>query len=146
MLCGRSIWNLSDVLGYATLTRSAIQAQLTYLQSRLANPCLDDWLRALKVLRYLKGTCDYAIRFPGPCSSDATTEEILDRNRLWATVDASYAACVDGRGINAITISLGTYCPGDQLISCLLISLPNLLWVNVFICLIKGIVKGFHGA
>jgi|GEM_PF-3995627 len=102
---------LIGCLGYATLTRSAIQAQLTYLQSRLANPCLGDWLRALKVLRYLKGTCDYAIRFPGPCSSDATTEEILDRNRLWATVDASYAACVDGRGINAITISLGTYCP-----------------------------------
>jgi hypothetical protein len=32
--------------------------------------------------------------------------EIRDRNRLWATVDASYAACSDGRGITAITISL----------------------------------------
>jgi hypothetical protein len=65
----------------------------------------------LKVLRYLKCTSEYAITFPGPCSPDASEEEIQDRNRLWATVDASYASCVDGRGINAITISLGTYCP-----------------------------------
>ena len=102
---------LVGCLGYATLTRSAIQAQLTYLQSRISTPCLGDWLRALKVLRYLKCTSEYAITFPGPCSPDASEEEIQDRNRLWATVNASYASCVDGRGINAITISLGTYCP-----------------------------------
>jgi hypothetical protein len=37
---------LVGCLGYTTLTRSAIQAQLTYLQSRISTPCLGDWLRA----------------------------------------------------------------------------------------------------
>jgi hypothetical protein len=102
---------LVGCLGYAALTRASIQAQLTYLQSRIASPSIGDWSRALKVLRYLKCTMEYAIKYPGPCSPDATEDEIRDRNRLWATVDASYAACSDGRGITAITISLGTMCP-----------------------------------
>jgi hypothetical protein len=79
------------------------------LVMRLMN--LEIFMRKFWGNHHLKCTMEYAIKYPGPCSPDATEDEIRDRNRLWATVDASYAACSDGRGITAITISLGTMCP-----------------------------------
>ena len=102
---------LVGCLGYATLTRSAIQAQLTYLQSRISTPCLGDWLRALKVLRYLKCTSEYAITFPGPCSPDASEEEIQDRLSKWSNpktppkrgVLSKFAKSVKSASLGAVT-------------------------------------------
>jgi hypothetical protein len=97
-------------LGYCIHTYASIQASLTYLQSRSSCPCVGDWEKGIRMLRFLRTHQNQMVVFPGPCGPDATEEEIESRFRLWITVDSSHNACPDGKGITGITASLGEWC------------------------------------
>ena len=97
-------------LGYCIHTYASIQASLTYLQSRSSCPCVGDWEKGIRMLRFLRTHQHQTVVFPGPCGPDATEEEIESRFRLWITVDSSHNACPDGKGITGITASLGEWC------------------------------------
>jgi hypothetical protein len=102
---------LVGCLGYAAITRACIQPALTYLQSRAGCPSVGDWERALRMLRYLRGTREHDIRYPGPPGADAHPDEIATLLQLWATCDANHNSYDDGRGVTGLTLSLGPWKP-----------------------------------
>jgi hypothetical protein len=96
-------------IAYCVHTFANIQAVVTAMQSRLANPSRGDVKKAMRCIRWLNQNKHDGITFMGPANADK-------EGTLWATVDASFNTHSDGKGQTGFTISVGMWEP--PLITC----------------------------
>ena len=91
---------LVGLINYAVQLRSDVQIMASMLSTRNQDPRLDDWIRAVRVVWYLRNTADLGATFK-------PIERINGKINLYATADGSYALRRDGEGVTGVTVSLG---------------------------------------
>ncbi|EGD79212.1 hypothetical protein PTSG_12961 [Salpingoeca rosetta] len=85
---------LGSLLYAATMTRPDISAAVSILSRRMQHFGMDHWKAAKHLLRYIKGTLSYTIKYAatGDASNGSTADGVLS-----AYSDASFASDVDTR-------------------------------------------------
>jgi hypothetical protein len=90
--------SIIGLLNHAAVhTRPDILYITSELASKLTNPCVNDYLAAIRVVKYLHGTINLGLTF----NADGPVE-------LYAYVDASYNSHVDAKGHTGICFTIGT--------------------------------------
>jgi hypothetical protein len=90
--------SVQSCLYLSVKARPDITCAVNFLTTRVREPTADDLKKLIKVIKYLNGTIEYAIRLGG--DSDGKV-------KIYAFADASYGVHPDGKSHTGIFITLG---------------------------------------